>query len=584
MRGLRFFLLTASLQITLGLTAGKAADDKPSLEDLIATIPQVVTGDAGINGAEQQLARELQGFGPTSVRRLVGLLDSDNEKVRTFAGYVVSGLHGLTESDLDALIEARKRGDGWIPRAIARIGTPRAIAFLIDDIRSKPQAHTQVTSALVMVGEKALPALAAFFGDQAPISDELSQTTGSIFADMGAKAKPAVPLLLEFSTNKKLPMPNRLGAVAALGAIGLGAAEAVPKLRELAKSEPASFSDAVDQAILGIGTPDAAEILAARLRAAPMDGRRDAILILRDIAALKENGRGAGPLVARILDGESWDDRVCAARTLGYISYSPASADLKRMITSKEDWRLVYTATESLGRLKDSSAVPDLRLLAKDHWSPVVRKAALKAINVIQGNEVYESRWHPSNFPFEYFEYENLGYASSEEAKKESAKNRFIAEAGRLSPAEVDRITYAIEIVGFDEKGRHVTKREARPDCALHFGNGVLIGGDRGEWGGELVYRDEKGVSQVLVAKNTHALHRMPFGVVATIGLAHLSMNSGYIYLVTAEPGGAPLAKPWKTLPGAPMRSGILENGDLFVACYGGDVLITPAGEFRRVE
>lgn len=585
MRGPRLFLFIAALQITVGLTTGHAADDKPSLEDLIAKIPQVVTGDAGINKAEQQLALQLQGFGPSSIPRLVGLLESDNEKIRTFAGYVVADLDGLTEADLDALFKARKRGDGWIPPAIARIGTPRAIAFLVDDIRSNPEPDTQVTSALAIAGEKAAPALAAFFGDQAPISNELSQTTGAIFADMGPKAKSAVPLLLEFAANQKLPMANRLGAVAALGAMGLEAAKVVPKLRELAKSDPKRFSVAVDQAILGIGTPDAADILVARLQAVWLQPvspgwQLDVMVILRDIAELKQNGRGAGPLVVKILDGDKWDDRVCAARTLGYIGYSSASADLKRMIKSKEDWRLVYTATESLGRLKDASAVPDLRQLATDHWSPVVRKAALKAIKVIEGGEVYESRWHPSNFPLEYFEYQNLGYASSEEAKKESAKNRFVAEPGRLTPAEFDEIALA----GSGEKGRLVAPRKSMPSCALRFGGGVLVGEDRGEWGGELAYLDKKGGAWVLIAENTHALHQMPFGVIATVGLAHLGMNSGCIYLITAEPRRTPSIKPWKTLPGAPMRSGILENGDLFVACYGGDVLITPAGEFRRVE
>lgn len=580
MRGLRLFLLTASLQITVGLTAGHAADDKPSLEDLIAKIPQLVTGDAGINEAQQQLARQLLGFGPDSVPRLVGLLDSDDEKIRTFAGYVVRGLDGLTESDLDALIKARKRGDGWIPSAIARVGTPRAIAFLVDDIRGKPEAHTQVTSALARLGEKAAPALAAFFGDQVPISDELSRTTRLIFADMGTQAKIAVPLLLESAANQNLPMSNRLGAVAAVGSIGLGAAEAVPRLRELAKSDPEHFADAVDQAIIDIGTSDAAEILAARLEATPAGGRLDVIVILRNIAALKENGRGAGPVVVGILNGESWDDRVCAARTLGYIGYAPASADLKRMIKSKEDWRLVYTATESLGRLKDSSALPDLRQLGNGHWSPVVRTAALKAVNVIEGGEVYKSRWHPSNFPLEYFEYQHLGYASSEEANTGGAKHRFITEPGRLSPAELDEIRLA----GSAKKGGLAMQMPTGPSCALRFGGGVLVGEDRGEWGGELAYRNQEGGMQVLIAENTHALHQMPFGVVATVGLAHLWMNSGYLYLVTAESGKTPSIKPWKTLPGAPIRSGILENGDLFVACHGGDVLISPAGEFRRVE
>lgn len=581
MRAYRLFLLTVSLQLAVGLKIGNAVDDQRSLEDLITEMHQVVTGDAGINTAQQQLARKLRGFGPASNPRLLALLDHNDEKIRTYAGYVIAGLDGLTDADLDSLMKARNRGDGWIPAAIGRIGTPQAIAFLVDDLRRTPQSSTQVTGALARAGEKAAPALAAFFGGDESISVELNNAIGSIFNDMGANAKVAVPLLLEFAANQKLPVSNRRGAVLALGAIGQAAADTVPHLKNLAKSEPEKFSLTVEEAIVAIGTPDAAEILVARLQNSS-SVRRD--LILKDIAALKENGRGAGTEVVKILEAENWDDRVYAAQTLGYIGYDPASIDLKRMIQSQDDWKLVCAAMESLGHLKDSSAVPYLRQLEKDHWSPVVRMTALKAVNVIQGREVYKPRWHPGNFYIEYFESWNRGYASSEGGAQNSSQHRFITPTEQLSPAELDKIRYKIEVVSFGENGRRVSQREITPDCALRFESGVLIGGDRGEWGGELAYLDEMGTAHVLVAKNTNAIHRMPFGVVATVGLAHMGSNSGFILLVSSEPGKVPSAKPWKRLPGAPKRSGVLENGDLFVACHGGDVLITPAGEFRRAE
>jgi HEAT repeat protein len=577
---LRF--LAALLLVSPASADDHAAASKPSLDDLIAKIPQVAAGGGGVSPAEVELAKQLQSFGPTSVPRLVALLDSPDEHVREFAGYLVRGLDGLTESDLDALIKARLRGDGWIPPAIAAVGTPRAIAFLVDELQRKPEHQSQLTWALSQAGEKAAPALAAVFRQQTLVSRELSDSIAEVFGDMGAKAGIAVPQLLETSADRTLPKPNRLGAVRSLGSIGLAAADAVPKLQRLAKSEPEVFADAVNRAILGIGTPDAAEILMARLQS--VSPGFEVTIILRDIAALRENGRKAGPEVLKVLHRDQWENRVNAALTLGYIGYSAAAADLKRVLSSQEDWRLVYAATVSLGRLKDQTALPNLRQLAKAHWSPVVRKAALKAFNVIQGTEVFESRWHPSNFAFEYFEYQNLGYEASPEQRRATEKFRFRTDSDELPPAKLSNITYSIEIVGYDEKGRQVEQRNATPGCAFRFGNGLLLGGDRGEWGGELVYQDEKGATSVLLEQNIHAIHRMPFGVVATVGLAHLTMNSGYLYLVTRGPDGKPNARPWNVLPGAPMKSGVLENGDLFVSCYGGDVLITPTGEFRRVE
>jgi hypothetical protein len=391
-----------------------------------------------------------------------------------------------------------------------------------------------------------------------------------------------VATLLEAAADKTLPVGNRRGAVKVLGSIGVAAAEAVPKLQQLATVEPGDFSDEVRRAILGIGTPEAAEILVARLKSAPPDAA--VATVLRDIAALRENGRGAGPEVAKALRSDRWEDRVAAALTLGYIGYAPAAAELKQMLSSQEDWRLVYAALLSLGRQMDRSALPELRQLAEHHWSPVVRKSALKAINVIAGSETYVSRWQPSNFAFEFFEYQRVGYGPAGEKSLEETKLRFRAEPDALSVEETKQIRYMIETVGYDDKGRHVMRSETTPGCAFRFGGGLLLAGNRGEWGGELAYRDEIGAIQILVQENTHSIHRMPFGVVATVGLAHLMINSGYLYKVTAEPAQRPTAVRWKALPGAPRKSGILENGDLLVSCVGGDVLVAPSGEFRRVE
>jgi len=37
----------------------------------------------------------------------------------------------------------------------------------------------------------------------------------------------------------------------------------------------------------------------------------------------------------------------------------------------------------------------------------------------------------------------------------------------------------------------------------------------------------------------------------------------------------------WKTLSGAPWSSGFLKNGNLFISCENGAVVITPDGEIK---
>jgi hypothetical protein len=113
--------------------------------------------------------------------------------------------------------------------------------------------------------------------------------------------------------------------------------------------------------------------------------------------------------------------------------------------------------------------------------------------------------------------------------------------------------------------------------------HGLLVGSNRGEWGGELVFLNERGEQLRLLDVNTRGIHAMPFGIVAVTGLAHLGFNAGALYLVK-EAGASYVATKWRILPGAPSESGFLENGDLFVACDGGDIVVTRAREIRLAD
>ncbi len=558
-----------------------AADiNNDSLDALIARIPQVARGLSNVAPEETALAEQIQRFGPEAVPKMVQLLSAKDDHVRFFAGYVLRGLDGIPESDLDMLIAAHKRGDGWIPPAIGRIGSPRAVAYLISDIRLHPETQTQVTWALKIAGKRAAIPLAQIFRDRDKIHRDLLAVIEQVFSDMGGDAAPAVPTLVEIAQDKSVRSENRRGAVLALGSIGSPAAGAVPALKTLAESEPGVFSKAVASAIVGIGTPDAVAVFLPILRSKPDE------IVLRDLAALRENGRTAGPAVVALFNDPNWDVRVAAARTLGYIGYAEGTDELRKCLHNPDDWRAVYVAAESLGRLKAQSAVPELEAVARGHWFPAVRRCAQKAIGVIRGTDSFESRWAPGNFAFEYFAYWHAGESDEPEVNvhTEAVQPHFVAEPDALSSAELQKVPYEVEIVGYDEKGRHVTVETARPHCGLRCADGLLLGGDRGEWGGELAFRDGKGMTRVLLSQNVEGIHSMPFGILATCGLAHLTLNSGYLYIIGRMPDGAPYAKLWKVLPGAPERSGKLTNGDLFVACYGGNIVVSPEGEIRMAQ
>jgi len=92
------------------------------------------------------------------------------------------------------------------------------------------------------------------------------------------------------------------------------------------------------------------------------------------------------------------------------------------------------------------------------------------------------------------------------------------------------------------------------PDYSLDAFGGHLLGTDRGEWIGKLMFQDADGNLTTLLNENVHGIVENADGIFAFTGLAHLSLNEGYIYAVTQEPNGSVLVTRLGRLPGAPTR------------------------------
>jgi HEAT repeat protein len=558
---LSFALITAITSLVLG-----TASEPPSLQSLLDRIPLVAQDSDGVGKEEHALAEQIQAHRAAAIPHLLPLLESETKAVRTFAGYVLRDLEGLTEEHLEALIRARRRGDGWIPPAIARIGTPRAISFLVEDLEARPQSSTQVTWGLVRAGGKAATELAEAFGAVAPLSEAFVRATSEVLHEMGGASGHAVAPLLSVATGPSSSTERKVQALQALGCIGLPAESAVPALQELRAREGA-LRDAVDSTLIGIGTPAAVPILVERLRAKP------SVVLLRDIAEFRERGHDAGPAVVELLSSGDWELRVASATTLGYIQYTPATAVLLTLLEDDTDWRRVFASAESLGRLRANRALRPLERVAVKHWYPPVRVAALKAMNVIRGKEAYVEA--KNDFASEFFSYESVSLDNP------ATFNPPLVQAPEeLSASALERLAYDAEVVGFGEDGEQVTPVRQHPDCGLHVSDGYLLGADRGEWGGELMHLHAGSNAKKLLDTNTLSIHRLGKRIIAVTGLAHITLNEGMLYQLIPQ-GSSFVAEPWRALPGAPRRSGLLADGRLFVSCQGGDIIVTSEG---RIE
>jgi hypothetical protein len=95
---------------------------------------------------------------------------------------------------------------------------------------------------------------------------------------------------------------------------------------------------------------------------------------------------------------------------------------------------------------------------------------------------------------------------------------------------------------------------------SLRAFGGRLLGADRGEFIGYLVYQDQNGENTTLLRENVHGIVENKEGIFVLTGLAHLGMSEGDLYKVTAGTKGQVQATKLGYLPGAP--SNIKHNAD----------------------
>ena len=107
-----------------------------------------------------------------------------------------------------------------------------------------------------------------------------------------------------------------------------------------------------------------------------------------------------------------------------------------------------------------------------------------------------------------------------------------------------------------------------------------MLGTNRGEFGGDLVFVDSLGKQQTILKANIEDIYKLgkQLFVVADFGHAR-----GHIYKLE-KLNDKWIAKEWRQLPGAPFRSWMIDTGELFIGTGEGDVILSKDGSFRMAE
>jgi HEAT repeat protein len=571
-----------------GAAPEPAASICATVDRCIARARQLVHRGGGISDAQQRLANRLHELGPAAVEPVLALLDDRDEGMRDFAGYALRRMPGLDARHLSRLAQAMEEDPGWLPLAVARIGTPEAIRLLIDTLaRLGSGQRDQVVFALQEVGPRAFPDLLSFFSCASSCNESLLRGVADILGGQRARAADAVAPLAAIAGDPGAPLVARRLALVTLGQLRATSEPAASDLLSIARAGPPELRADARAALLRIGGPVAADVLIEALRSPDLRAGDETAdfartLVLRDIAELGARGAAAGAAVASYLDDANTDVRVAAARTLGFIGARESVPALMRCLEQDDDVRLPLVAAESLGRLRAESAIDALDRVARAHWYPPVRLAAATASRAAGGGPGYARKYHENNFALDYFEFENVTAGKPCATRPRAAGN---GTEKRFDAALAESLAYDRAVQAFGPNGERLPRhRRIVPRVGLRVASGWLVGADDGEFGGELVFKGDDGTSRTVLDANVKSIHLMPDGrMVVPTGLAHLMSNKGALYVVACDASSC-RATLWKRLPGAPRDSWLTESGELHLNTEGGSIVVAPDGSMRMAD
>ena len=535
------------------------------------------------------------------VEALVELLSDPDKRVATSAAYGLSNAHVIDARHLPAIVRGLDRELDWLPRALARIDSNEAAREAVDRyLISESGPGSPEFYAVTESGARAIP----FIVEHARCRKTCLEQTYGLLAyaleEMSPERRFAARPLMQLVRNQQ-DQPEVAGGtllmISALGTDGLSIETDL--LREYANSPHLRLQ--VENALIGIHSMSSGDIFAKRI-----SEQRDEF-VLRDLAEVGAAGRSAGPTVTPLLE-EASERRVWAATTLGFIGYREAIPALVRTLEQPVDPLLAWASANALARLDAREASEALALVADTHWYPPVRDAAKDALRVIQAGGGVPPPASRNEFFQQYTAFMDIGGEvpkCDDVLESSRVDNRMQKLLRDTSEDALKRLAYPTVVLSYGASdaqeqraaGKDIITIDARnireyresieqtPDVALRLDDGWLVGGNRGEWGGELVVVGDDGTFQTLLEKNVRDLHLVGDRIVAVVGLAHLGLNAGSLYEVHREPGNEWTASIWRVLPGVPVTARPVQpEGLLIETVRKGSVVVLPNGEMRMAR
>lgn len=534
--------------------------------------------------------------------RLVALLAHPDPRVAELAAIALRESTHIDPSQLPALKAGLDRGIRWLPVALAAVpGEASADELVARYMVSRSAPHNQEGVAIERMGARTIPALVRAARCEGGCTADQATRLHDLFQMVGKPLAAAAPELLARASDTATP-----GDVAALQLALIAAAGAAPRgvesdLLALRDAKP-ELADDVDDALVGIGAASAGEVFARRLRENPD------VMLLQEVAYVGEPARDAAPILVELTNHDDGEIRLLAVIALGEVGGELAIDALIAALREERDLRQPWVAAKALTRWRAASARSALADMASGHPFLTFRALAAQGLQAMDAPQVVasedvdedvDSGWLPlSDTPY--------GDLALPACARPAARVRLPAPGTYLKAGTDDRklkqLSFDTVVLSYGASDE-AEQREKDPDGVVHVhpGNiqetrtpirevphvavrvedGWIVGTNRGEWGGEIAFVPDKGDARTLARENVRDLHRVGDRIVATTGIAHLSLNQGGVFEVRRGDGGKWRATPWVSLPFVPDSAWPTQDGELWVNVGGGSLLVGPNGRLK---
>ncbi len=470
-------------------------------------VPSLSPGQA--SGEGPTIAYSLKRFGETAKQELLRRAASADPGWPNLAGDILSYWGGWSPSDVPALRAAlRLRHGGWIARPLAEIRTPEAIEALVEDL-AVAGAMNQTGWALAMIGHEALPYLLPILADE-----HRANEVAGVIRKMGKEALVVAPDWVLMAANPDNPKNVRLAALRGLAAMGDGVGQQGKDLGAMLASPDADIRAQTFKTLVAIRDPSVVMTVAENCKPSgkafysiPLES----LQCLITVAAFGEHARTAGSHLMEFLASPNGEEVAAAVTALGYISYDAAVPQIEQRLRSP-DWRVVYAAARSLRWLGAADSIQALERVASGHWLPEVRDQAQTAVDALKGGE------------------QRLARPPSLKGPNGALPLFYIGRSILRSQPLCNSQRWEWNGIGF-----------SRPTSSMHsltLGAGVLVGTNRGEWGGDLTWNPVNGQGQLLLKHNVVAIEPAEGGAIVLFGLAHGGFVDGYAVRVSQRDDG----------------------------------------------